>query len=116
MACWDAAGKAAGLPLAELLGGRFGECVALYRAVPPAPPAVMAGRARAYLDLGVRRLQVKVGDDPVADLERLRAVRDEVGHGLPLFADANGSWTVGQARRFLLGRGDPDLPPRRAIP
>src|ERR1700733_5903322 len=32
-ACWDALGKAADLPLAELLGGRFGSSVNLYRSV-----------------------------------------------------------------------------------
>jgi L-alanine-DL-glutamate epimerase-like enolase superfamily enzyme len=106
MACWDVAGKAAGLPLAELLGGRFGESVALYRAIAPGSPDETAGRARHYLELGVRRLQVKVGDDPVADLERLRAVRDAAGPAVPLFADANGSWTTGKARRFLLGLED----------
>ncbi len=106
MACWDAAGKAAGVPLAELLGGRFGTSVELYRAVPPGTPDEMAERARRYLELGVRRLQVKVGADPVLDLERLRAVRETVGPGLPLFADANGGWTAGQARRFLLGLDD----------
>lgn len=106
MACWDAAGKAAGLPLAELLGGRFGKFVELYRAVAPGPPAAMAERARGYLGLGVRRLQVKVGDDPGRDLERLRAVRAEVGPELPLFLDANGGWTAAQARRFLLGLDD----------
>lgn len=106
MACWDAAGKAANLPLAELLGGRFGESVELYRAVAPGPAGEMAERARGYLGLGVRRLQVKVGGDPVRDLERLRAVRHEAGPDIPLFADANGSWTTAQARRFLLGLDD----------
>jgi L-alanine-DL-glutamate epimerase-like enolase superfamily enzyme len=106
MACWDVAGKAGGLPLAELLGGRFGEAVELYRAVAPGTPAEMAERARGYLELGVRRLQVKVGDDPARDLARLRAVRDEVGSDIPLFVDANGGWTTAQARRFLLGLDD----------
>jgi len=106
MASWDAAGKAAGLPLAELLGGRFGDSVELYRAVAPATPDEMAQRARRYLELGVRRLQVKVGDDPALDRERLRAVREAVGPDVPLFADANGGWTTGQARRFLLGLDD----------
>jgi L-alanine-DL-glutamate epimerase-like enolase superfamily enzyme len=106
MACWDAAGKAAGLPLAELFGGRFGESVALYRAVAPGSPAEMAARACEYLALGVRRLQVKVGNDPDTDLQRLRAVRTEVGPDIPLFVDANGGWTTAQARRFLLGLDD----------
>src|SRR5437879_1291130 len=33
MACWDARAKATGLPLAEALGGRFGDSVDLYRSI-----------------------------------------------------------------------------------
>jgi L-alanine-DL-glutamate epimerase-like enolase superfamily enzyme len=106
MACWDAAGKAAGLPLAELLGGRFGESVELYRAVAPGTPQEMAERAGSYLERGLRRLQIKVGEDPRLDLERLEAVRAAVGPAVPLYADANGNWTTAQARRFLLGVDD----------
>src|SRR4249919_2566565 len=33
MACWDAAGRSAGLPLCDLMGGRLGSAVALYEVV-----------------------------------------------------------------------------------
>jgi cis-L-3-hydroxyproline dehydratase len=70
MACWDILGKAAGLPLAELLGGRFGHQVDLYRSVSQDRPEKMAARAKAYVAEGYRRLQVKVGLDPDEDIER----------------------------------------------
>src|SRR4030095_13418040 len=38
MACWDLLGKRAGRPLAELLGGRFGSQVDLYRSVSQGAP------------------------------------------------------------------------------
>ena len=101
MACWDLLGKKAGLPLAELLGGRFGESVALYRSIPQASPDHMAERARAYVAEGYRRLQVKVGLDPDEDIARIEAVRAAVGADIVLFADANGGWSTHQARRFL---------------
>jgi cis-L-3-hydroxyproline dehydratase len=41
MAAWDAAGIAAGMPLAELLGGRHGNTVELYRSVAQASPEAM---------------------------------------------------------------------------
>jgi L-alanine-DL-glutamate epimerase-like enolase superfamily enzyme len=102
MACWDLRARAAGQPLMETLGGRFGEGVALYRSISQAAPEAMAGRAGKYLAEGYRRLQVKVGGDPAEDVARLEAVRAAVGPDVVLFCDANGGWTVKQARHFLL--------------
>ncbi len=101
MALWDLRARAAGQPLAEFLGGRFGEGVDLYRSISQDTPDKMAARARKYVGEGYRRLQVKVGGDPWQDVDRLLAVRDAVGPDFILFADANGGWTRGQARLFL---------------
>jgi cis-L-3-hydroxyproline dehydratase len=101
MACWDLLGKRADLPLAELLGGRYGEAVDLYRSIAQGPPDRMAARGRAYQREGYRRLQVKVGLDPDEDIARIEAVREAVGPSIVLFADANGGWSTHQARRFL---------------
>ena len=108
MACWDILGKVAGLPLAELLGGRYGEHVDLYRSVSQDRPDKMVARANAYLAEGYRRIQVKVGLDPDEDIERMQAVRAAVGGGIVLFADANGGWSTLQARRFLRATRDLD--------
>jgi L-alanine-DL-glutamate epimerase-like enolase superfamily enzyme len=108
MACWDLVGKNAGQPLAESLGGRFGEAVALYRSVPQDEPARMAEQARRYVESGYQRIQVKVGLDPDEDIERMRAVRDALPRNTVLFADANGGWSMHQARRFLRGTRDLD--------
>jgi cis-L-3-hydroxyproline dehydratase len=101
MAAWDLAARLAGVPLAEALGGREGETVALYRSVISEAPAAMAERARAYMRDGYRRIQVKVGADPLADAECLHAVRDAVGGDVALVCDANGSWGTAAALRFL---------------
>src|SRR5262245_6245153 len=89
MACWDLLGKQAGRPLAELLGGRFGKAVDLYRSVSQGAPDKMAGRAVAYVKEGYRRIQVKVGLDPDEDIARIEAVRAAVGADVVLFADAS---------------------------
>ena len=101
MACWDVAARAAGRPLCEALGGRFGHSVDLYRSISPDSPEAMAAAARGYVDGGYRRLQVKVGGDPNVDAQRLAAVRDAVGGAVVLYADANGGWTTGQALTFV---------------
>lgn len=101
MALWDLAGKIAGLPLVTLLGGQDGQGVPLYRSISQAGAEAMAARARAYREAGYGRLQVKVGEDPRLDAERLAAVVDAVGPGVPLYCDANGAWTSHEALRFL---------------
>lgn len=109
MACWDLKGRAAGQPLCETLGGRFGEGIALYRSISQDAPEAMAKRAQKYLKEGYRRLQVKVGGDPMVDVQRFEAVRAVVPSDVVLFCDANGGWTLQQARRFLLGVGSADF-------
>ncbi len=106
MACWDLVGKRAGQPLCQALGGQFGDTVALYNAIPLDEPEAMAARARAFLADGYRRLQVKVGTDARVHVERLLAVRDAVGDSVVLFADANGGFTLAEARRFLRATRD----------
>ncbi len=101
MAAWDAAARGAGRPLYELLGGRFGEGVPLYNVVTVLPLEAAVALARELVAEGYRRLQVKIGTTPEADAERLHAVREAVGSGIVLYADANGSFSAAAARRFL---------------
>jgi L-alanine-DL-glutamate epimerase-like enolase superfamily enzyme len=43
---------------------------------------------------GLRRVKMKVGRDPAADVERLRAARDAIGDAVELMVDANGAFTA----------------------
>ena len=79
MACWDITARAADRPLCEALGGRFGDAVPLYNVVTVLPLDEAVALARELVAEGYRRLQVKVGQAPEADAERLAAVRDAVG-------------------------------------
>lgn len=105
MACHDLLGKASGLPVCELLGGRFGDSFPLYRAISQGSPEEMAASVSKYYDEGYRKFQLKVGGSDVqADIARIRQCRrllDEKsasGPGsIPLFCDANTAWLMHQA-------------------
>jgi len=109
MACWDIAGKAAGMPVVNMLGGRFGDDVVLYRAISQQPASAMAENVAAYREQGYRRFQLKVGGDPNEDIQRIRAVRDVLQPTDKLVADANTGWLVHEAMRVVNAVRDVDV-------
>jgi cis-L-3-hydroxyproline dehydratase len=62
-------------------------------------------KAHDRLAQGYARLQVKVGDDPLADATRVLAVRDAVGPDIVIYADANCGFTLSSARTFVRALG-----------
>src|SRR6185436_1752805 len=109
IACWDILGQAAGLPVCELLGGRYGDDVHLYRAIAQESPDAMAGRVAEYRAQGYRRFQLKVGGDPDVDIDRIHAVAAKLQKGDRLVADANTGWTQHEAMRVAKGVRDVDV-------
>jgi L-alanine-DL-glutamate epimerase-like enolase superfamily enzyme len=109
MACWDILGKEAGLPASTLLGGRFGEDVALYRSITSESPEAMAERLRAFRAEGYRHFQLKMGGDPDIDIARVHATAGETEPGDGLVADANGGWLMHEAARVVRGVRDLDV-------
>jgi L-alanine-DL-glutamate epimerase-like enolase superfamily enzyme len=109
MACWDVLGQAADLPVCELLGGRYGEDVVLYRAISQDEPAAMAARVAGYRAEGYRRFQLKVGGAPEVDILRIRAVASKLETGDRLVADANTGWLPHDAMRVVNAVRDVDV-------
>lgn len=105
IACWDAAARAAETPLSKYLG-----------AARDAVPAYASGgyyrdekgheglraEVRRYVDAGHDAVKMKVGRLSVPEeVERVRAVRDELGPDRTLLMDANGAWdSAPEALRF----------------
>ena len=109
IACWDILGQFAGLPVCELLGGRYGADFHLYRAISQETPEIMAGRVAGYRAEGYRRFQLKVGGDPDVDIERIRAVSAQLQSGDRLVADANTGWVQHEAIRVAKAVRDIDV-------
>lgn len=101
IACWDILGKVSNLPVCQLMGGRFGESVRLYRAISQVPPDEMAANVASYRDQGYTRFQLKVGGDPDTDIERIHAAREVLRSTDRLVADANTGWTQHEAQRVV---------------
>lgn len=109
IACWDLAGKAAGQPVAQLLGGRFGASVPCGKAVSLAEPAHMVAEMEEHRAHGYGRFQLKVGDDAEGDIARIRTVAGALRHGELAVADANCAWTRHEAMRVARAVADADI-------
>ena len=100
MALWDIAGKAAGLSLAELWGGRLRERVPVKFVV--SGPSERAGdMARQVLEEGFRYIKIKTGLEAREDIHRVRAVREAVGAQVPVGIDSNMGWSYVEALAAL---------------
>ena len=109
IACWDILGQSCRMPVCELLGGRYGEDVHLYRAISQESPEQMAAKVAGYRAEGYRRFQLKVGGDPDVDIERIRAVSAKLLPGDRLVADANTGWVQHEAIRVAKAVRDLDV-------
>ncbi|UCC25580.1 MAG: mandelate racemase/muconate lactonizing enzyme family protein [Gemmatimonadales bacterium] len=109
MACWDLLGKVTGQPVVELLGGRFGDDVHLYRAISQESPEAMAGKVAGYRAEGYRRFQLKVGGTVEEDIRRIHAVAAELEESDILIADANTGWLRHEAARVVRAVADVDV-------
>ncbi len=109
MACWDLLGQASGLPVSELLGGRDGDAVVLYRAISQEAPELMAARIAGYRAEGYTRFQLKVGGTVEDDIARIRLARELLDAGEVLVADANTGWLMHEAARVVDAVADLDV-------
>ena len=106
LALWDLKARRAGLPLFRLLGG-FDARVPCYAGGIDLDLSVEAllKQTDDNLAKGFRAIKMKVGrPDLAADVKRVAAMRQHLGEGFPLMADANMKWSVDEAIRLNLAR------------
>lgn len=108
---WDARGKALGLPIHDLMGGRYRDSVRLYGSSLSRHLSndEEARKLRAAIeDYGFGAVKFKVGPrmgsgksvDVIEDARKVRAMREVVGPDIRLMVDANGSYNIAQAIEF----------------
>ncbi len=98
MALWDLKGKALGVPVYQLLGGKVRDGLTLMGFVHHGEPADMARWATEQLDKhGYSVLKMKIGLEPKEDIARYRAVAEAVGDRAVIQVDGNTGYTIHQA-------------------
>ncbi|MEO1984136.1 MAG: mandelate racemase/muconate lactonizing enzyme family protein [Fuerstiella sp.] len=97
LALWDIRGKAAGLSVAELLGGVIRSRVSL-AACMGIQTYERAGEIASWcVEQGFSTLKTKAGADMDEDVEMVRGIRDAVGDRLKLRIDPNRSYSLVEA-------------------
>ena len=101
MALNDLCAKACGQPLYNLFGGLRRTSVDYFCYLAYANPEEVAAQARRGLEMGYTVFYIKVGIDFHAELEMVATLRDAIGPERKIRIDANGSWSVNEAVRYL---------------
>jgi len=100
-ALWDLKARLIGRPLYSLLGAKRSS-VPIYGSGGFTSYSVgqLQSHMAGWVHDGIPRVKMKVGRDPSADVERVRAARSAIGEDAELFVDANGAYSAKQALDF----------------
>jgi L-alanine-DL-glutamate epimerase-like enolase superfamily enzyme len=101
IALWDLRARRAGLPLWKLLGGHHPRVKAYAGGIDlQFPLDRLLRQTDDNIGRGFRAIKMKVGRPRLSeDVERVRAMREHLGAGVPLMVDANMRWTADEAIR-----------------
>ena len=114
IALWDIAGKARGMSVSELLGGRVRDRVAVYATglyyTEGEFPTRLLEEATGYVEAGYRGMKTKVGGLPMdQDVRRVEALRRAIGPDVRLMIDANQAYNATSAIRIGTRLADQDI-------
>jgi len=103
MALWDIRGKAANMPLYQMLGGSRRRIPAYAGGISMGfqEPASLLDEAREYVERGYKAVKLRLGDNPRDDIARVQAVRAGLGSEIEILTDANTNYTLADARRVI---------------
>ena len=103
IALWDIKGKAANMPVYQLLGGTRNTIPCYVTGgyyQDGKTTADLVQECETYVDMGYNAIKLKIGHVPVEeDVARVKAVRESVGDGVDLMLDVNEGYDVPTAIR-----------------
>ncbi|MFD2629365.1 mandelate racemase/muconate lactonizing enzyme family protein [Oceanobacillus kapialis] len=101
MAVYDCLAQQAGMPVSAFLGG-YQESIETDYTVSVNTPEEMARDASQYVQDGFSVLKVKVGKDLIeTDIQRIQAIRKQIGPDIKIRLDANQGWKPKEAVRAI---------------
>lgn len=101
MACWDIAGLAAGLPIADLMGGGSRTPKPIASSIGAKTAEETRAVIERYRARGYVAHSVKIGGDVERDIARIRDVESIRRPGEIMLYDVNRGWTRQQALRVM---------------
>ena len=101
MACWDIAGQAAGMPIADLMGGGSRTPRPIASSVGAKTIADTRAVMERYRQRGYIAHSVKIGGDAAADIARIRDVESIRKSGEIILYDVNRGWSRQQALQVM---------------
>lgn len=113
-ALWDIAGKALGVPVCDLLGGKIRDSVPVYATglyyTEGEFPTRLLDEAKGYVESGFMGMKTKIGGLSIdEDVKRVKAIRNAIGPDIKLMVDANQAYNVSSAIKIGQKLSDLDL-------
>jgi len=105
-ALWDLLGKSLGLPVVQLLGGACRDAMPAYASGGWADGDRIGEQLAGYVERGFTGVKMRVGvmDGNVDEsIHRVWRAREGIGDGVKLMADAHGTMSCAEAKRFCQG-------------
>jgi L-alanine-DL-glutamate epimerase-like enolase superfamily enzyme len=101
VALWDLKAGLLHCSVADLLGSAR-PCVPVYGSggFTTYTQEQLTRQLSGWVAAGIKKVKMKIGADPEADLDRVRVARDAIGSAPELFVDANGAFNAQQAIWF----------------
>ncbi len=102
IALWDIVGKAAGMPVYQLLGGKFRDSIPTYQGVGGGPPEEVRENAQALLERGWPNQKMSLAKgrgEEIRDVDRVFAAAEALEGKGQILVDSLAGYTLAEATR-----------------